>query len=189
LFVAAYPPSEVIRAAMDSLGAMQLPDHRLTPEDQVHVTLQFIGDVPAREMEWVCESVRRAAAGIGAITLRPGGLIALPERGPARLMALETDGPPALIELHQRLVVRLAREPRGKDEKGRAYRPHMTLARFRSPVDRRRLRPSVAHAMERGGPAERIKGAEAFDVKRIALMRSTLSPAGTAHHVVEWVGL
>ena len=102
-------------------------------------------------------------------------MIALPERGHVRLLAAQTDAPPTLLELQRRLAQRLARNPRDRGRTGDRFRPHMTLARFASPVKR----------FDLGDAA--LSGS--FTVDRIALMRSTLSSAGATHHEVLSVAL
>lgn len=174
LFVAAYPPPNVARDLLARLRSFVLPDRaRPVPAEQVHLTLQFIGDTPSGEMDSTRESVERAAAGLPAFTLRLQQLIALPERGPRRLIAVETDSPPALIELHNRLALRFARKTRGRPSD--RFRPHLTLCRFASPVG----------AFVIDEPA--LSGG--FVVERIALMRSTLGHQGAAHHEVATVTL
>ena len=176
LFVAVYPPDDLARAMLERVQALPLPPRsRLTPAEQVHMTLQFIGDTPVAEMDDVQESVRRAAGGLPAFTLALRELIALPERGHKRLIAAETDAPATLLELQRRLAQRLARNPRDRGRTGERFRPHMTLCRFASPVKR----------VDLGDAA--LTGS--FMVDRIALMRSTLSSAGATHHEVLSVAL
>jgi RNA 2',3'-cyclic 3'-phosphodiesterase len=168
LFVAIYPPPEVADAMLHALSALVLPPSRATPGEQVHLTLQFIGDTPAKGLDAAIESVQRAAAGLVAFALSPWRLIRLPERGPARLIAMETDAPPTLLELHRRLVVRLARNV--KDRNAERFRPHLTLCRFKSPAS--------------GVIVDHATNVPAFDVRRVMLMRSTLGPQGATHHEV-----
>jgi RNA 2',3'-cyclic 3'-phosphodiesterase len=171
LFVAIYPPAEIVCSMLERLARLPLPDRaRPTPAEQVHLTLQFIGDTPAAEMDDTIESVRRAASGLPAFALSLHELIALPERGPKRLIAAETDAPPTLVELQKRLALRLAKKVR--ERPGEKYRPHITLCRFASPVK--------GYTLER--VSTRLDGS--FEVERIALMRSTLSNAGATHHEV-----
>jgi len=183
LFVAAYPPEDVARGMLERVRALPLPpslagSSRVLPIEQVHLTLQFIGDTPAGEMDATVESVQRAAAGLPAFVLRVRQLIALPERGPKRLIAAETDIPPALLELHKRLALRLATNVR--DKPGRQYRPHITLRRFASPV-----KPQALALAGVPAAVDRLS----FSVERIVLMRSTLSKAGATHHEVAAVSL
>jgi len=168
LFVAAYPSHESARAMLKALEKLSAPPHKVTPREQVHLTIQFIGDVPVRDLEATTESVQRAASGLERFMLQPRRLISLPERGPARLIAAETDAPASLMELQRRLAIRLASHVREKDD--RPYRPHLTLCRFRAPVMRFTL--------------EEVVDIEGSEVSRIVLMRSALSPTGAQHHEV-----
>ncbi len=174
LFVAIYPPADFVIAAMNRLAQIALPEHRPTPPEQVHMTLQFVGDAPARELPTIRESVERAAAGITAFELAPIRFITLPERGPARLVAVETDAPPSLRELQRRLAIRLARNARERaDER---FLPHLTLARFRGA----------------GTPGVRVAQAAsltAFRVEAVLLMQSVLGAGGAWHRELARVPL
>lgn len=165
LFVAIYPPPDVARSLLMALNQHQLPEHRLTPIEQIHMTVQFIGDTPARELDSTIESVQRSCSGINSFSLQSLSLISLPERGPARLIAVELDSAPALLEMHRRLVGRLARQPRDRQR----FRPHMTLCRFGLPT-----RFKIKNAIT----------VPEFTVKQVKLMRSTLATTGAQHHEV-----
>lgn len=168
LFVAIHPPPECAAAMLDALAPLLLPEHRRTSTEQVHLTLQFIGDTPVREMDRVRESVLRATGGLCSFDLTPERLIRLPERGPARLIAAETDAPSALLELQRRLAHRLAQGARRRP--GDRFLPHMTLCRFRSPaqLDLSEIPLQIAR----------------FAVDRITLMRSTLTHEGARHEEI-----
>jgi 2'-5' RNA ligase len=168
LFVAAYPPVATARAALAAIGRLDLAPHRPTPLEQIHLTLCFIGDIPARDLDAVRESVERSAAGLPAFTLTPRRLITLPHRGRPRLVALETDTQPTLLELVRRLAKRLAR--RVREEPTDRFLPHLTLCRFTHSADPR--------------PLDEPVDLPAFTIERIALMRSVLLPAGAEHRTV-----
>jgi 2'-5' RNA ligase len=165
LFVAIYPPVEVARALVELLRRLELPPHRVVPLEQVHVTLQFIGDTPAAQIDEVKESVERSTAGVRRFDLRPSLLIKLPQRGTARLIAAEADRPPELMEIQRRLATRLARSARRNPSD--RFRPHMTLCRFRSPSPMPRIDDKLQF--------------EPFAVDRVRLMKSTLRPEGAQH--------
>lgn len=171
LFVAVYPPAETVRSLRRAVNRPGLGAVRATPPEQVHLTLLFIGDRAPRELAAVAESVERSCAGFDAFTLTPRRLITLPERGPARLIAAETDAPASLTEIQRRLAKRLARNAR---DAGR-FRPHLTLVRFR-PGDR------PARVDE---PVE----CEPFVVDRVVLVRSVLKSSGAEHREVAAVAL
>ncbi len=171
LFVAVYPPLETARemlAAVREAVGEDAPPHRLTPVDQVHLTVQFVGDTPFTRTDNVMESVARAASGVGPMQLAPVRLVTRPARGPVRLIAAETDGPPALLEIKRRLVARLARSSRR--DPARRFVPHLTLCRFHPPVRRRPLREPLA--------------IPPFPVRALKLMRSELLPTGAVHREV-----
>lgn len=164
LFAAIYPPPSAVGRLLEHLRSASTPEHRETPPEQVHLTIQFIGDRSSHELDDVKESVRRSAAGLPAFRLLPLHLRTLPSRGPARLIACETDVPPALLELHRRLSHRLARNPRDRDDE--RFLPHLTLCRFTSP---RPFRLELA-----------VDGPE-FPVTEVMLVRSVLKPQGAIH--------
>jgi 2'-5' RNA ligase len=172
LFVAAYPPLESARAMLELLGGVDLPEHRLVPPEQVHMTLHFVGDTDKRQLEDVMESVQRAAAGVKAFDLRPRELMCLPERGDPRLVAVETDAPAGLLEIQRRLAGKLARPARDRQR----FLPHLTLCRFRNGARVWRV-------------ARRTVEMEAFAVREIRLMDSVLRPGGAEHREVGRVGL
>lgn len=182
LFVACYPPASVARELAREAAALcerrGLPDSRETALDQTHLTLQFVGDTAVGSLDGVRESVRRAASGLRAFELWPIRLIGLPTNDRPRLIAAETDAPPTLLELHRRLVQRLARASR--ERPGEKYRPHLTLRRFVTPGFR--CEPIDEElALDR----ERV----VFPVAWIALMRSDQTRAGAVHKEIERVEL
>ena len=173
LFVAVYPPPDVARALLDALSGLEVPPYRLVPQEQVHLTLHFVGDQPAAKLESTIESVKRAGTGLCGFDLKPDRLISLPTRGRARLIAAETDGPPPLLEVKRRLARSLSQAPRV--DPGDRFLPHLTLCRFGSPASI----PLV----------EEVITVAPFPVTEIVLMKSNLTPSGAQHHEVAAVEL
>ena len=174
LFVAAYPPRALTALLQDRLREIDLPPHRMTPTEQVHLTLHFIGERPESELDEIVQSVERSAAGIAPSLITIRRLITLPERGSSRLVAAECSSSSPLLELHDRLVRRLAHEPRSRPRN--RYLPHLTLCRFRAPA---RVQLGELASLEGLEP-----GQLDFPIQRITLMRSRLLPAGAVHEPV-----
>lgn len=174
LFVGIYPLPEVAARLLQLLDTCELPEHRATRTEQLHMTAQFIGDTPSKLLDQTIESVERAAAGVRGFALQPTHLIRLPRRGNTRLIAVETDCPSSLRELHGRLVQRLAHRPR--EDKYDRFLPHITLCRFGAPRANIEL------------PTETVDFPP-FEVRSIQLMRSTLTSDGAQHHEVAAVDL
>ncbi len=171
MFVAVYPPPDAARALLGLLGSVDLPAHRVTPIEQVHLTLQFIGDVPQAELGSVIESVERSAAGVARFRLEAASLVFLPPGPRARVVAASVDSPaPEVLEIQTRLARRLSR---ARARPGDRFTPHLTLARFE------------VQGARRGPAPERVLIAPVgFEVREVVLMRSTLGASGAVHHRV-----
>lgn len=168
LFVSVRPDAAVA-ARMSALQPPGLPPAaRAVPEARIHLTLQFIGETAPSRVDDVVESIAAAVAGLRAQRLAPRELRLLPERGPARLVALTTDWPSPLAEARRRLAARLAHRP--SRSKGDPFLPHFTLARFN---------PSWTTDV-RAWPLVM----DPFEVAKIELTRSILTSAGAVHQVV-----
>ena len=177
LFVAIYPPPPVAERLLEAVRRLPLPPHRPVPAAQVHLTVHFIGDCPAGDLPRTLESVELAGAGLRGFTLTPTRLVTLPTRGPRRLIAAASEAPATLEEIKRRLVTRLARRP-----SHRPFLPHLTLARFRSPV-------SLGAGDLEIGLDESSHGPLGFDVDHLKLMKSDLRPEGAVHREVATVPL
>lgn len=163
LFVAVYPPPKTIAGLMSALDRLDLGPKGRVADRQVHLTLQFIGDTPERDLAAVQESVERAASGLAGFDLCPLRLMTLPEGPFPRLVAAETDAPAPLLEVQRRLAHRLARNARERSRE--RFLPHVTLQRFKTAA----REVSVALNLD------------PFRVADIRLMRSVLKPAGAEH--------
>lgn len=133
------------------------------------MTLFFLGNTGPRELRDVRESVERSVAGVRPFELTPQRLVTLPERGPPRVYAVQTDRPPGLMEIQRRLVQRLVRRP-GTSADNR-FLPHLTLSRVKEGESAERVDSPLA-----GSP---------FPVRSIGLIRSVLGPGGARHEVIE----
>ncbi len=168
LFVAAHPaPADACRIAR-LRPSVPLPDHREIPPSDLHITLQFVGTVSAREVEIVRESVAAAARGIPELQIAISSVRTLPGGAASRLLAAVCDATAPLAELHARLARRLARHVRA-DPAG-DFLPHITLARFARPAQGLTIDEAVEPM--------------AFSVGEIRLVRSVLLPGGAEHRVL-----
>ncbi len=173
LFVAAYPTVEWSHTAIETVRSLDPPPHRIPSPGTVHLTLQFIGDVIPKDLDAVIESVHRSAAGIGPFQMTPERLITLPTRGDARLIAVRTDRPPGVLEIHRRLAVRLSRSLR-RTQADR-FLPHLTLARFNGPAVGFRI--------------DQPSDLDPFPVDNIRLMESRFLQSRVEHHEIDRVEL
>lgn len=152
----------------------------LTRPGSWHLTLKFLGDIP-REGPGGVEAVARALEGVvwEGFALQGGGGGFFP--GPARPRVVYVglaEGAEACRALAARVETALA--PLGVAPEGRAFTPHLTVARVRDDRGRRKGRGSWDEV------AGRLAGAEwpRCAVDRFVLFRSVLGPQGPRYEVL-----
>jgi 2'-5' RNA ligase len=178
LFIAVYPPPAVVSLLHACVASMTLPEHKPVTPEQVHITLLFLGDRRAKSLAEIEGSIESSCKGVRACIVRPRRLVTLPlpQKGPARLIAAETDAPPPLLELQKRLANRLA----SRERRGATFLPHLTLARFAGAGAEVGVRVEEPIASP-----EHVQ----FEVRSVCLVKSTLHPLGARHEVVREFGL
>ena len=173
LFVAIRPP-EAVRALL--LGAMGgISGARWQTEDQIHLTLRFVGEVDRHR----AEDVAAALAGIHhpRFEVAINGIGAFDRRGqPETVWAGVTPHEP-LKTLHKKVDQAMARV--GIEPEQRAYLPHITLARLK------RGSGSVRNLLEMSGGLRSPR----FAVDHFALFESQLTPDGAVYTAVETYSL
>lgn len=154
-------------AAVQADLQLRFPGARWSDPAQAHLTLCFLGEVePSRVVE-VLAAGRNALRGAAPSALRWAGLAAFPRPASTRTLVLEAEPNEELDHAHA--VLRAAMEA-FTALPARAFRPHLTLARFRTPTRLSAL-PDLAPP-----PAHRAGDATLF--------RSTLRPEGAKHEAL-----
>jgi RNA 2',3'-cyclic 3'-phosphodiesterase len=165
LFVALRPPEEIVDLLIDAMD--DSPELRWVPDDNIHLTLRFIGEVErplAEDIAAALHNVRFPAfdlkiAGVGQFAQRNGGALwaAVEPRAPLAALAAKVE----------RACVTAGLEP-----ERRAFHPHITLARWN-----RRSSALVQAFLERN----RGIASKPFPVTDFTLFESQLSRHG-AHY-------
>jgi RNA 2',3'-cyclic 3'-phosphodiesterase len=143
-------------------------------ESNIHLTLKFLGNVLATQIDIVSAAGTRAVAGLQPFTLRIQGTGSFPQRGTPRVLWIGiNDGSGKLQTLQARLedecaAARFAREDR-------AFHPHLTLARLKQVEDAGAL--AAAH---RALPFAAIT----LPVEELCLFRSELSSKGSRYTIL-----
>lgn len=104
---------------------------RWTPPEQMHLTLNFLGDVQLTEVPAVCASVAGAAAPFAPFDVELTGVGVFPSLSNPRTIWLGVaEGGKRLVELHEAIENGLAEA--GFRADNRRFRPHLTIGRVRS---------------------------------------------------------
>lgn len=114
---------EAARAALLALQA-GLRVGRIVPEDNLHLTLAFLGDIPDSQAFDLAEALHTATLPAASLALHGLDLF-----GPKRAAVLAAKGEGAGLEALHAKVMRTAREA-GIALPRRRFRPHVTLARL-----------------------------------------------------------
>jgi 2'-5' RNA ligase len=169
-FVAIRPPEYVLDAIGERMGGVELRGGRPTARDQWHVTVQFLGDDV--DIDAVASALRSEPFDLGSGALAFGTPDALDSRRRARILALGLRAGGAWARaLAAQVEARLAPVGYERDDRGPRFVPHLTLARFREPIDLRPLCTAL-------GPDP--VGTE-WEVEEIVLYESELRPDGARH--------
>ena len=168
-FVALEVPEPLRTALLDAQEVV--PVGRGVPEENLHVTLAFLGDQP----DAVLEELHRALDDrpLPACRLKVEGVETYGGRIP-RLIAAELARDPGLLALHG--AVHRAARAAGIDMPRERFRPHVTLVRFGSGI-RKADRPRLRRALdELAGLATAPVAGEA-----VTLYRSHRTSDGAIH--------
>jgi RNA 2',3'-cyclic 3'-phosphodiesterase len=155
-------------------------DVRWVAPGNIHLTLKFFGNVPDDEIETLAAAARQVAAESAPLQLQVTLAGAFPSLNAPRVVWLGLGGD--LVPLTQ-LFYRLekAYATLGHPPEGRAFNPHLTLGRVKSPANRERLARLLAKLPPLNWPP--------FEVKELILFQSVLSPQGSKYTALKVIPL
>ena len=135
-FIAVELP-DVVRAALQAHIARlsrALPRVRFQPPDSLHLTLAFLGELDDERLAAATQAAADTAPTVPPFTLTVAGLGTFgPPYAPRVLWCAVGGAIPALLRLQAALARRL--EAAGFPREERPFAPHLTLARFKQPLD------------------------------------------------------
>ncbi|MGE5539669.1 MAG: RNA 2',3'-cyclic phosphodiesterase [Gemmatimonas sp.] len=158
-----------LRERLIGLGG-GLPGARWVAEENLHLTLRFIGEVPESSFDDIATTLSTVRAPTFDLTVAGVGHF---ERGRKPTMlwaAVEANG--ALTQLHASIESSLRRI--GLNSEDRKYQPHITLARLDETASRDRVAGFLgANSLFRAAP---------FRVEHFVLFSSVLGRTGPSYH-------
>ena len=141
----------------------------------IHLTLKFLGDVPATMLDQVRQAVERACQGVAPFTLTLGGLGCFPNvRRPRVVWVGVRDAAGCLAPLQRAVEGEL--EHLGFPREQRGFQPHLTLARVKegAAVD------EVA-ALGKMVAESPVSDLASMTVNAVSVMKSDLHPEGAIY--------
>ncbi len=151
------------------------PELAWTRDEQRHLTLKFFGSVEAERLDGIVLMTESIARIHRPFAMEIGGVGAFPNFRRARVVWVGVEHEARLELLHH--DVEVAAAELGFEIEGRAFRPHVTLARIRTPEPEERLRrlARAAKAVDFGASAT---------VAEMVLFESVLAPGGAQYRQV-----
>jgi 2'-5' RNA ligase len=177
LFVAVnLPPDErrAISRAVSPLAALDAPV-KWVGEDNLHITLRFLGERPETDAGPIGEALARAVSGVRAFDVTLGGLGGFPDLAEPRVVWIGVEKHPALELLAndvERVLHGFGFEPELKP-----FQPHLTIGRAKKDAARGALRPLAAAASE-------VDYSGLLAVDSVDLMASTMGKDGSHYRVM-----
>lgn len=138
---------------------------RWAPEEQIHLTLQFLGNISPAEVE---QLQARLALLPRVLHLRAHGVGAFPSLGRPRVIWVGLAG-----EIDELKALQAAIEKAADRSEEREFHPHLTIGRVREGH-----RPKLNLDRWKDEPFGE------WEVRDLLLMRSKLSPKGATHSVL-----
>jgi 2'-5' RNA ligase len=174
MFVAIELPPPVLQE-LDLVVAplrAEVPEYSWTEAINRHLTLKFLGDVPQERADSLVQMLGEVTRAHRPFSIHLSRVGAFPNFRRARVVWLGVEPDPRLELLQHDLE--LGAEGLGFEIEGRAFRPHITLARVKTVLEVDRIR-RLARA------ARKVDFSAVVDVAEMTLFESTLAPTGARY--------
>jgi RNA 2',3'-cyclic 3'-phosphodiesterase len=150
---------------------------RWAAPESIHLTLHFLGDVAADDVEKITELIQLAALPYPPFDLTVGGLGCFPNtRRPRIIWAGVSGQTEILLNLQRNLGEKL--KAIGVTPEARPYAPHLTVGRVKVGLPQRQL-TQLGQMLER--EQSKVGQLATLPVTEISLMKSELKPAGAVY--------
>lgn len=180
-FIAIPVPSEgitVLQETVKKLDSELGNCVRWVRPEGIHLTLKFMGDIPAGMVQRVLEPLPSVTARFSPFGLSIAGLGVFPNLRRPRVLWAGVDGDMETLSALQ-LAVDDAVADLGLPKEQRAFSPHLTLGRVRRDVPEGQLR-KLGQTVQQG----ELPGAPSWTADTVNLMRTELDHAGSRHYLV-----
>lgn len=150
---------------------------RWTRSEGIHITVQFLGEVPDTQIAPIQAALGQAVASASPFTLQVGGLGAFPNMRRPRVLWLGLSGDTdAALLLGEKVQSSLAALGYKADN---PFSPHMTLGRIREGAHQEELAP-LTRVLSLTDTI--VTASTSFPVDALSLMQSTLQAGGSVYN-------
>ena len=182
-FIAIELPGEILRLMSQAQAQLNTSaptgSVRWVHVEGIHLTLKFLGPVPASQIDAITAAMAAAARSVPPFTLTLGGAGCFPNVKRPRVIWIGISEPTGRLNSLQR-AVESTLSSLGYPSEERGFQPHLTLgrvARDATPNDTKRLGELVA--------AANIGTLGQVSVTEITLIKSDLKPTGAEYTTLQ----
>ncbi len=141
----------------------------------IHLTLKFLGDVPADRIEEIEQALTQACAGIPAFSFSVGGLGCFPNPRRPRVLWVGVQEESSNLKRLQKAIEE-GMEELGFSPERRSFHAHLTLGRVR-----RRTRSGDVRRLGRLVQESDIGQVGQMEARAVSLIKSDLRPTGAVY--------
>ncbi|MFT3893654.1 MAG: RNA 2',3'-cyclic phosphodiesterase [Anaerolineales bacterium] len=176
-FIAVEIPHEIQQAIYKAISNFRQATGSLirwVPPENMHLTLKFLGDVSASNVEMLTQMLRAEADSSHCFDIRVGGLGSFPSLRRPRVIYIGIQAPAGLEALHH--GVESASRRLGYESEERAFSPHLTIGRVKqdaSASDQQKIRLALENI--------HIDSLGTARVDSVHLFKSELKPSGSVY--------
>lgn len=166
---------EIIREIQNRFKTLDLNVTWVKPAN-IHLTLKFLGNTSPAKVKPIKERLLKALAPLPRCSFSLGELGVFPSFNNPRVLWVGLEDPRGHLESLQN-IVEAEMVPLGFPVEMRAFSPHLTLGRIKSPRGKDRLKHEV-HSIRMGKSAR-------IEVSSVWLLQSQLTPQGSIYTALE----
>ena len=167
---------ETLAGLADELREARIRGLRPVNPDGIHLTLKFLGDIPAAQAETIANATSNAVEGHRPFSVELAALGVFPNERRPRVMWVGVEGDlKSLADLHHDIDDAMA--GLGFEKERRLFSPHLTVGRIReatSPADR-------SQALETLLGSRTYEPGRQIPVIEVSVIRSILRPEGARY--------
>jgi 2'-5' RNA ligase len=150
-----------------------------TGRTQMHLTLQFLGDVEDEKIPKIIEAITAAAKEVSPFEFAVEKIGAFPPKGSPHILWAGISECPPLLKLQQRIEEML--KPLGFKPEDRSFTPHLTLGRVRERPDLLKYQNVMSE--------NKNFSAGVQQTEKVILFSSDLRPAGAIYTSIAEISL
>lgn len=169
LFIALNLPSDVIQEIKNISWGVK--DARWVPQEQLHITLRFIGNCDEGRYYDIRDALKRVDMNSFSLSLKGVGYF--PPRKKPRILWVGINQPDELIQMRSKIDTCLKQI--GIENEGRKFHPHVTVARLHETIHPSSIIPFLSQ--------NSLFSVSPFPITTFYLYSSTLQREGAIHRI------